>query len=67
MTTVTTDDYGRRLDRLEIVVLEGIVPRLDKVIEDHERRIRWNERWMYSIPATFLVAIAGAVGMVIKG
>lgn len=35
--------------------------------DDHERRLRTLERWMYAIPASLLVAIASAVMTVWKG
>lgn len=37
------------------------------VDDDHEKRIRVIERWMYGIPAAVLIAIAGAVIQITKG
>lgn len=62
---VSRDDIVGRLDRIE-----EMVTRIDErvaVIPDHEQRIRWTERWMYAIPATFIMAVAGAVGVVVNG
>lgn len=51
----------------EIVrTLAKIEARLDRVMNDHEIRLRRVERWMYAIPATLLMAGTSIVAAVLK-
>jgi hypothetical protein len=38
-----------------------------RVDEDHERRLRTLERWMYAIPASMIIAVIGAVVAIMGG
>lgn len=43
------------------VVQRRMEGRLDKVLDDHEQRLRRCERWVYALPATAIVAIGSMV------
>jgi hypothetical protein len=50
---MTTGELGRWLQRIE--------SKLDRAIDDHERRLRSVERWMYAMPPTLILASASVV------
>ncbi len=54
---------------LDVVLarLDAIDKRLDKVLEDHEQRLRKVERWVFAIPPTLLIAAATIIASVLKG
>jgi hypothetical protein len=40
----------------------GVIERkLDKVVDDHERRLRKLEAWMYAVPASLLAAVSAVI------
>lgn len=41
--------------------LFDIEKKIDKVLDDHETRLRNVERWVYAMPATLLVAVASVI------
>lgn len=47
-------------------LLQGIESRLDRVLDDHETRLRKLERWQYAMPPTFLLAAASVVAAIFK-
>lgn len=55
------DDVGVILSRLD-----AIDKRLDKVLDDHEIRLRKVEHWIYAVPPTLLLAAASVVAAVLK-
>lgn len=40
--------------------------RLEKVLDDHETRLRRVERWAYALPATSLAAVLSALFAITK-
>lgn len=38
--------------------------KVDKVVDDHERRLRAVEKWMYAIPVSVLVALVSLVATI---
>lgn len=50
MTDMTNGELGRWLVRIE--------SKLDRAIDDHEKRLRSVERWMYALPPTLILAVA---------
>lgn len=59
MSDITNAEMGRWLERIEA--------KLDKAIDDHERRLRQVERWVYGLPPTFLLAVASLIVAYVKG
>lgn len=53
---------------LEVVLtrLDAIDKRLDKVLDDHEQRLRKVEHWIYAVPPTLLLAMASVVAAVVS-
>lgn len=49
-----------------IRTLGKIEARLDRVLADHETRLRRIERWVYAIPATIIVAAASVASAIIN-
>lgn len=47
--------------------LDAIDKRLDKVLDDHETRLRKVEHWIYAVPPTLLLAAASIIAAVLKG
>lgn len=56
------EDLGVVLSRLD-----AIDKRLDKVLDDHEIRLRKVEHWIYAVPPTLVLAVASVVAAVLKG
>jgi hypothetical protein len=56
---VTLAILGERLESIEDK-LDTITDNQTRTIADLEQRIRTVERWMYTVPATLLTAIAAA-------
>jgi hypothetical protein len=56
---VTLAVLGERLESIEDK-LDTITDNQTRTIADLEQRIRTVERWMYTVPATLLTAIAAA-------
>lgn len=56
---MTNGELGRWLQRIE--------SKLDRAIDDHERRLRSVERWMYALPPTLIMAAASLVVALFKG
>lgn len=54
----THAEIVRTLNKFEV--------RLDRVLDDHEIRLRRVERWMYAVPATFVLAAASIASAVFK-
>lgn len=50
MTDMTNGELGRWLQRIE--------SKLDRAIDDHEKRLRSVERWMYALPPTLILAVS---------
>ena len=48
MTSITLGEIGRTMNRMDA--------RMERVVEDHEQRLRRVERWMYVIPPTIITA-----------
>lgn len=49
----TMGEIARTMQRMD--------SRLERVIEDHEKRLRRIEKWTYLVPPTFLTASAGVI------
>ena len=58
-TEPTIGEVLRAVTRLEA--------RLDKVLDDHEQRLRRVERWVYAVPPTLLLAAASVLGALMRG
>ena len=56
---VTLGELRRTLGRIEL--------RQERVIEDHEARLRRVERWVYGIPPSILIAAAAVVVALLHG
>lgn len=56
---VTLGEIGRKIDDLG--------SRIDKVLDDHETRLRSVEKWMYAVPPTLLIAAGSVVASILKG
>lgn len=62
------DMYNEMRDLLhEVKTLTQELKESRKTDEDHERRLRVLERWMYAIPATLFIAIASIITAIMKG
>lgn len=59
MSDITNAEMGRWLARIEA--------KLDKAIDDHERRLRQVERWVYGLPPTFVLAVASLIIAYVRG
>lgn len=44
--------------------LEKIERRLDRILDDHEVRLRKVERWVYAVPPTLLLAAASIIAAI---
>lgn len=53
---MTLGEIGRSLHRVE--------QRLDKVLDDHEVRLRKVERWVYAVPPTLVLAAASIIASI---
>lgn len=51
------DEWNRRLEKLE--------GRIDRLLDDHESRLRRLEAWSYAIPVAALVSIGSVIAAVI--
>lgn len=53
---------------LAVVVtrLDNIEAKIDKLVDDHEVRIRRLEAWSYAVPASFILAVGAAVAGVVR-
>lgn len=58
VTEMTNGELGRWLSRIE--------SKLDRAMDDHERRLRSVERWMYALPPTLILALA-SMGVALFG
>lgn len=47
--------------------LDQINRRLDRVLEDHEDRLRRVERWIYAVPPTLLLAASSIFAAITRG
>jgi hypothetical protein len=48
------------MDRTEqelLLRVTVVLERVERLLEDHEKRLRTTEKWMYAAPATLLLAI----------
>lgn len=54
----TLNEIHRTLARLE--------QQIGKVTDDHERRLRAVERWVYAVPPTLVLAAASIIGAIFK-
>lgn len=54
----TLGEIGRTLTRLE--------GQIAKVTDDHEKRLRAVERWVYAVPPTLILAAASIVAAIFK-
>lgn len=52
-TDFTMGEIARTMQRMD--------SRLERVLEDHETRLRRVERWMYVLPPTLITAIGAVV------
>lgn len=56
---VTMGEVQRTLSRMD--------QRMERVIDDHEARLRRVEKWMYILPPTVIVAGASVIVAVLRG
>lgn len=54
----TLGEIARTMQRMD--------SRLERVLEDHETRLRRIERWMYVLPPTLITAIGAVVMSIIN-
>lgn len=54
----TLAEIGRTLHKIEAKV--------DKILDDHELRLRKVERWVYSVPPTLFLAAASIIAAIFK-
>ncbi|MFZ5863026.1 MAG: hypothetical protein ACOYXR_09330 [Nitrospirota bacterium] len=55
----TLGEIGRTLHRLE--------SHLIRVTDDHEKRLRNVERWVFAVPPTLILAAASVLAAILKG
>jgi hypothetical protein len=55
----TMGEIARTMQRMDA--------RMERVVEDHEQRLRRIERWMYVLPPTVITAGAAVILAIVRG
>lgn len=58
MSDMTPGELGRAVARIE--------SKVDKILDDHEKRIRDLERWRNAVPASVITSIAAVIVGVLR-
>jgi type II secretory pathway component PulF len=60
---------GEATDSVVIALVQqrlgNIEAKLDKIVDDHEARLRRVEAWMYAVPAAVLISLGSVIAAIV--